>query len=103
MSSTTRKGHSVEELKAIVAPVAEKHGVEMIYLFGSVARGDCSEDSGCDFCIEKGKIRGLIKLSGFFQDLRDSVGYDIDMVTTKALEPEFSNAVMREGILVYGR
>ena len=103
MSSATRKRHSVEELKEIVAPVAKKYGVEKIYLFGSVARGDDDENSDYDFCIEKGNIRGLTKLSGFFQDLRDALGTEIDLVTTKALEPEFLNTVMREGIVVYGR
>ena len=103
MSAATHRRHSVEELRSIVAPVAEKYGVEKIYLFGSVARGDHKENSDYDFCIEKGRIRGLIKLSGFFQDLRDAVGYDIDMVTTKALEPKFLNMVMTEGIIVYGQ
>jgi|GEM_PF-6570799 len=55
MSSTARKIHSVEELREIVAPVAEKYGVDKVYLFGSIARGDFNEDSGYDFFIEKGK------------------------------------------------
>jgi hypothetical protein len=103
MSSATRKRHTIEELKRIVKPVAEKYGVEKIYLFGSVARGNDKWDSDYDFCIEKGKIRGLIKLSGFFQDLRDAVGYEIDLVTTRSLEPEFLNTVMTEGVVVYGQ
>ena len=103
MSAGIHKRHSIEELRAIVRPVAEKYGVEKVYLFGSTARGDSKENSDYDFCIVKGKIRGLIKLSGFFQDLRDAVGYEIDLVTTKALEPEFLNTVMREVIFVYGQ
>ena len=103
MSSAARKRHTIEELKLIVKPVAEKYGVEKIYLFGSVARGDDKWNSDYDFCIEKGKIRGLITLSGFFQDLRDAVGYEIDLVTTKSLEPEFLNTVMKEWIVVYGQ
>jgi len=102
MSTGVQKRYSIEELKAIVAPVAEKYGVETVYLFGSVARGDYKENSDYDFCIEKGKIRGLIKLSGFFQDLRDAVGHDIDLVTTKSLEPEFLNTIKTEGIVIYG-
>jgi len=101
MSREIRKRHTIEELKRIVKPVAEKYGVEKIYLFGSVARGNDKWDSDYDFCIEKGKIRGLIKLSGFFQDLRDAVGYDIDLVTTRSLEPEFLNTVMTEWMVVY--
>jgi predicted nucleotidyltransferase len=54
MSSEAHKRLSVEELRTIVAPVAHKYGVDKIYLFGSVARGDYDDDSDYDFCIERG-------------------------------------------------
>ena len=101
MSSAVQR-YSIEELKRIVCPIAEKYGVNKVYLFGSVARGDYKDSSDYDFCIEKGRIRGLTKLSGFFQDLREAVGCDIDLVTTKSLEPEFLNAIMTEGVVIYG-
>ena len=99
--SAVRKGYSIEELKAIVSPVAEKYGVDKVYLFGSRARGDHGEDSDYDFCIERGKIQTLFTLAGFFRELHDAVGCEIDLVTTKSLEPEFLNTVLTEGILVY--
>jgi len=102
MSSNTRKRLSVEELKVIVEPVARKYGVNKIYLFGSVARGDYNEDSDYDFCIERGKIECLFELSGFFKDLREAVGSEIDMVTTKSVNREFLNTIMTEGVKIYG-
>jgi len=42
---------SVEELSAIVALIAEKYGVNKVYIFGSVARGGYNENSDYDFCI----------------------------------------------------
>ncbi|MCL1979147.1 MAG: nucleotidyltransferase domain-containing protein [Methanomassiliicoccaceae archaeon] len=101
MSHATKEICSIDELKAIVAPVAESYGVAKIYLFGSVARGDYDEDSDYDFCIEKGKIRGLIALSGFFQDLRDAVGRDIDLVTTKSSNTDLLNVILSEGVVIY--
>jgi len=101
MSSAIIKRHSVEELRAIVAPVAERYGVDKVYLFGSVARGDNREDSDYDFCIEPGKIRSIFAFSGFFQDIRDAVGRDIDMVTARSLDPEFLNSVMAGGVVLY--
>jgi predicted nucleotidyltransferase len=94
--------HSIEELKEIIYPIAEKYGVDKVYLFGSVARGDYSENSDYDFCIEKGRIRSLVVFSGFFQDLRDAVGCEIDLVTTKSVDAEFLNRIMTEGVIVYG-
>ena len=94
------KIHSIDELKALVTPVAEKYGAGKVYLFGSVARGDCDEDSDYDFCIELGNIRGL-KLGGFFMDLKDAVGNEIDLVTVGSIGPEFLNTVMTEGVVLY--
>ena len=102
MSSKTRR-LSIEELTSIVKPIAEEYGVSKIYIFGSVARGDDNDDSDYDFCIEKGEIRGLIKLSRFFQDLREAVGGEIDMVTTKSTDEEFLKTIMAEGVLIYAQ
>ncbi|MCL2031681.1 MAG: nucleotidyltransferase domain-containing protein [Methanomassiliicoccaceae archaeon] len=101
MVSAKKKIYSISELKEVVAPVAEQYGVAKVYLFGSVARGDHDENSDYDFCIESGKIRGLIALSGFFQDLCYAVGREIDLVDIKALDPGFLKVVMSEGIIVY--
>ena len=84
-----------------MAPLAERYGVGRIYLFGSVARGDHNEDSDYDFCIELGKIRDLFVLSEFFQDLRDAVGSDIDLVDTGSVGAEFLNSIKSEGVVVY--
>ena len=94
---------SIEELKDIVGPIAKEYGVKKIYLFGSVARGDHDEESDYDFCIERGRIDCLLKYSSFCYDLRNAVGDDIDIVTTKGAErrPEFLKAIMKEGIILY--
>jgi len=102
MSSAVHKRHSIEELRLIVAPVAEKYGVGKVYLFGSVARGDYDEKSDYDFCIELGKIDCIFIFSEFFQDLRDAVGYEIDLVDTISAGSEFLNKIKAEGIVVYG-
>jgi len=102
MSSKIHKRPSIEELKLIVKPVAEKYGVDKIYLFGSMARGDYDENSDYDFCIESGKIQDLFEYSGFFIDLRDAIGYEIDLVDTEAINSEFLNTIMKEGIVLYG-
>jgi predicted nucleotidyltransferase len=101
MSSATQKRPSVDELRSIVAPVAERYGVDKVYLFGSAARGDHGEKSDYDFCIELGRIRDLFALSEFFQDLRDAVGYEIDLVDMKAAKPDLLGNILSEGVILY--
>ena len=103
MSSAAHKRHTIEELRSIVAPVAERYGVDKVYLFGSVARGDFDENSDYDFCIERGKIRSIFVLSGFFQALQEAVGHEIDLVTTKSIPPEFLSRIMAEGVELYAQ
>jgi len=102
MSSVANKRHTIDELRSIVAPVAEKYGVDRVYLFGSAARGDHSEDSDYDFCIEKGKIRSIFTFSGFFKQMEDAIGHEIDIVTTKGVPPEILKEIMKESVIVYG-
>jgi predicted nucleotidyltransferase len=103
MSPPNGRKHSIEELKLIVAPIAERYGVNKVYLFGSVARGDHNERSDYDFCIELGKIDSIFEMAGFFGDLKDAVGYDIDLVDTESVPPEFLKNIINDGVIVYGR
>ena len=56
----TSKIYSIDEIKAMVAPIAEQYGVARIFLFGSYARGEAKPDSDLDFRVDKGSLRGLI-------------------------------------------
>ena len=40
-------------LKSLILPVAVKYGIERIFLFGSMARGDADENSDYGFLISK--------------------------------------------------
>jgi len=99
--AAVHKIYSIGELKAIVAPVAEKYGVNKIVLFGSVARGDCDEDSDYDFCIEWRKKHGLSELSGFRIDLCEAVGRDVDVVEVNSFDSEMSGIVRSEGVIIF--
>lgn len=59
MPSAMGKRYSVDELRAIVAPIAKKYGVRKVYVFGSIARGDYNENSDYDFYIELSETWGF--------------------------------------------
>ena len=46
--------YTVNEIRDIVAPIARKHGVASLYLFGSYARGEASANSDIDFLMDGG-------------------------------------------------
>jgi predicted nucleotidyltransferase len=92
----------VDEIKSKVSQIAKQYGVGKVYLFGSYARGEAGPESDIDICIEKGKIRTLLDLSGFSQDLEDSLQNKVDIVTTTALNGAFKKNLEKERVLIYG-
>jgi predicted nucleotidyltransferase len=93
---------SFEELCRIVAPIAEKRGVERIYLFGSRARGDGDEESDYDFYIIPGRISSLIGLGGLMNDLTEALGREVDIVSENPrIKEDFMQEVLRDRRLVY--
>ena len=93
--------YTIEELRRIVEPIAESYGMRQVYLFGSRARGDNREDSDYDFCVVTSDDCDLFELGGFFAELRDALGVEIDLVCQESLRDDFSREVLRDRRLVY--
>ena len=92
---------TIDEIRKTVTVISKEYGVENVYLFGSYARGDNNEDSDIDLRIDKGAIRGLFMLSGFRNKLIDSLGKEVDVLTTQSLDKNFLDHIAREEILLY--
>lgn len=92
--------YTIDELREIIAPLAEKYGAERIYLFGSYARGDEAEHSDIDLRIDKGQIRGLA-MAGLLIDLEDALGLPVDMLSTTSLDERFLSSIRNDEVLLY--
>ena len=94
--------YSLNDIKIKVANTARQYGVKKVFLFGSYARGKAKPGSDIDICIEKGNIQTLFELSGFCQDLEETLGNKVDVVTTVALSEEFKKQIEKDMVLIYG-
>ena len=96
---------TLDELRGIINPIAKKYGVGSVILFGSAARGDYTEESDYDFCVDPGDIRSGFKFAGFYAAVEDAVGREVDMLSINALgsQSEFLRAIRKEGIVLYER
>ena len=97
------KIYSLDEIKAIAAPIAKRYGVAAMYLFGSYARGEATSRSDLDFRIECGKIRSLFELSALYNDLSESFSKDLDLLTSQNMDADFLAAIRPEEVLVYAQ
>ena len=97
------KIYSLEEIRAIAAPIAKKYGITALYLFGSSARGEASVQSDIDLRIDRGPIRSLLTLGGLYSDLGERFSKPLDLVTTQSLSPSFLDSIKDEEVLLYAQ
>ena len=93
--------YSIEELRAIVAPIARAHGVASVSLFGSYSCGTADAHSDVDLKIEKGALRSLFQLSGFRPAVEDALKLPVDLVTSEASDRSFLDTIQKEEVLLY--
>ena len=93
---------SVSDIRAIVAPIARTYGAERIFLFGSYARGEATQESDVDLRIDKGTIRGL-RFAGLPGDLEDALGKHVGLISTGGMDEAFRRSIAREEVLLYER
>lgn len=101
MSCNANLRYSVEEIRGKVVPIAKKHGVKRLSLFGSYARGEANHGSDVDFLIERGKIRGLLGYFSFVNDLEDELKCHVDVVSSGISDKEFLAAIKNDEVLLY--
>ena len=93
--------YSIEELKEIIAPIAEKYHISKVYLFGSFARGDYNEQSDIDLRIEKGELKGMFALCGFYTEVEEALHMKVDVLTTGSLEDAFLKKIEKDEVMLY--
>ena len=86
--------NEILHLLTLYKPMAEsKYGLTRIGIFGSVARGEQTEDSDVDVCYE-GRVPSLLTLDLIQTDLERMLGSRVDLVRVR----DGMNSLLRERI-----
>jgi len=88
-------------IRNTVCPIAKRHGVEQVYLFGSRARGEARADSDYDFLITKGKVDDLWKFAAFVEDLESALDSRVDVVTDTSPDEWLIAEAKKDAVLIY--
>ncbi len=94
--------NSISSIKETVSDLGKQYGAERIYLFGSYARGEATEQSDIDLRIDRGTIHGL-QFAKFLGDLEDKLGKNVDLISTAGMDKDFLSGIKNEEILLYER
>ncbi|MCL2183666.1 MAG: nucleotidyltransferase domain-containing protein [Chitinispirillia bacterium] len=80
---------TMEEIREKVVPIAARYDVAHVDLFGSYASGSATPESDVDFLVEfSPAVPSIFKVMGFQEELRRSLGLDIDVITLPLASPE---------------
>ena len=103
--------YSVDEIRRIVTPIAEKYKLPAVYLFGSYVRGTAREDSDIDLLIDTSgtEIKSLLSLAAVYCELEEALGKPVDLITMSSLEQQaqmpseqhFKANVVKERVSIY--
>ncbi len=93
---------SLEEIKAVLAPIAKKHRVASILLFGSYARGTADSQSDVDMVIFGGEEFCPTDVFAIVEDIRTALGKQADVYEVREINPgtPFYDTIFREGVYV---
>lgn len=89
---------SLREKREAILRIAAEHGARNVRVFGSVARGDATSQSDIDFLVEMPKGRSLWDLIGFWQDVEDLLGVEVDVVTDGGISPYLEEKILAEAV-----
>jgi len=79
---------------------AAEYNIERLGIFGSVARGEQTENSDVDVYIESDTI-SLLDMGGLLLDIQDLLGVNVDLVHKhKYLRPGFLQRIEKDMIYV---
>ncbi len=73
-----------------------EHGARNVRVFGSVARGDATDDSDIDLLVELEAGRSLLDLSALVADLEALLGRRVDVVTEGSLSRLLRRRILTE-------
>lgn len=86
--------YTIEEIAEKVRPIAERYQLGKVYLFGSYARGEATEDSDIDLLVDAESMKSLITYGGLYGDLQDALQKELDLLTVRGLYNKNRNDVL---------
>lgn len=84
-----------------LAELCRKNDVKKLYVFGSVARGEATEESDVDMLVEFSKRKSLLDLVALDRQLTMVLGRKIDLLTEAAINPYLREGILRDLRVVY--
>lgn len=98
--------YTLDEIREIAVPIAKRHQLRRLSLFGSYARGEATAQSDLDFRADVPDGFGMFQMSALQDDLENAFHKQIDVVTPGMLDDSLSTDLarnmMEDEVILYG-
>ena len=88
----------IENNRAEILALAERHGVRDVRVFGSMVRGEADDTSDVDLLVSLPRDKTGLALGGLLMDVQDLLQRRVDVVTEGGLHPALRDRVLREAL-----
>lgn len=88
----------IETHRAELLALARRRGVTGVRVFGSMSRGDGSDDSDVDLLVTLSPGTSGLALGGLLLDAQELLGRRVDVVTEASLHPALRERVVASAI-----
>ena len=90
---------TLEQLRAkrqALIALADRYKAENLRVFGSVARGEESENSDVDILVHFRQGASLFDLMDLKEDAEELLGLEVDIISDRGLSPYLANRILSE-------
>jgi uncharacterized protein len=101
-SNTTALIHALlKEKRSEILATAERHGAYNVRIFGSVVRGEATEDSDIDFLVDY-DLKNITPWfpGGLLLDLERLLDRKVDVATVDMLKERIRDRILQEGVVL---
>jgi len=90
----------IKEIENKILPVLKQYRVRRASLFGSIVRGEMTEESDIDILVELPETASLLDLAGLKIDIEELLGRNVDVLTYDSLHPLLRDRILSEQVAI---
>jgi len=90
----------LEDIKRKASPILKKYGVARAGVFGSVVRGEATDDSDIDILVEIERRMSLLDFAGLKIELEEALGRKVDLGEYAAIKIMIKDEILNEEVAI---
>ena len=90
----------IEDYKALILPVLKRYLIKRAAIFGSVAKGNSSENSDMDMLIEGGQGFTMFKMLSLEEEISRLINRKVDLVEYDSIKSSIRKEVLQSAVSI---